>query len=224
MSSGCRSSCKLWHRAVSPVCLPWQRPGAASRTVPTARENSTTKRALGKPQARLLRAALGKRLLVGGGVRHGDGGAIDDLDGASLPVPACRGLVVGLLAGAAGQASEHALGETLACLAVSTGVGGAGRQPPGSAPGEEPCDGSAAAVVGVEDLGKEDPGGHDRGEESLAEDDLLLVEGLRDLLGRQEIGEGQSRCLGELSVQSGDWACVRRGGTMSHGWPPGERM
>jgi hypothetical protein len=84
------------------------------------------------------------------------------------------------------------------------------------APGEEAGDGLAATMAGVEDLGEEHPQGHGGAKESIAEAGLFGVDGLLDLIGRQDVGKGQSGVLGELMADSGNLAEGRRGSTMSH--------
>jgi hypothetical protein len=87
-------------------------------------------------------------------------------------------------------------------------------------PGEEAGDGGAAGAVGAEDLGEEDPEGDQGAEQALAEGDALVVEGLLDLLGREQVGEGQAGDLGEVVAQAAGLAGRAREDSMSQGWPP----
>src|SRR6202022_3615413 len=148
--------------------------------------------------ARLLGAGLGECLLVGGGVGHGDGGAIDQLDIAALPAPVGRCLVLGASPRAAGESGQDALGQTPACLAVGSGVGGARGEFLCDPPSPEACDGGTAGVVGVQDLGEEDPEGDQGGEQAVAEGDLLGTQGLLDQVLVQEVGKGQMGLLSQL--------------------------
>ena len=96
----------------------------------------------------------------------------------TIDMLAARGFEVTAVTGKAG---EDGLGQTRAGLAVGAGVGGTGGQAAGGTPGKEAGDGSAAGVVGVENLGEEDPDGDERAEEAAAEGDVLVAEGLLDL-------------------------------------------
>ena len=75
-------------------------------------------------------------------------------------------------------------------------------------------------MVGVEDLGEEDPDGDERGVEATAEGNALVAEGLLDLVVGEQVGEGEAGGLGEAAAERADLAMAGRGGSMSHGWPP----
>jgi hypothetical protein len=158
--------------------------------------------------------------LVGGGVGHGHRRTIDHLDGAAPPAPRRRGLALHPPAGGAGQPGQHRLGQPFAGLAVGASVSGAGGQSPAGAPGEEAGDGGAARVVGVQHLREEDPEGHQRREEAVAEGDMFVAQGLRDVVVGQGVGEGQAWGLGELLSGLSDLAGAAVGGSRSQGWPP----
>ncbi len=125
-----------------------------------------------------------------------------------------------LSAGETCEAVQDALGQALACLVVGAGVGGTGGQALGTAPGQEACHGLAARMVGVENLGEEDPERDERGEESLAEGDGLVADGLFGQTAGQEFAERQGWGVGNLLTKLSDLATAAWGGSMSHGWPP----
>jgi hypothetical protein len=75
-------------------------------------------------------------------------------------------------------------------------------------------------MVGVQDLGEEDPEGDPGGEEAVPEADVLLTDRLSDLVCGEEIGEGEPRCLGELLEVGLNLALESVGVTTRHGGPP----
>jgi hypothetical protein len=86
----------------------------------------------------------------------------------------------------------------------------------GGTPSEETSNGLAAAVIGIKDLGKEDPEGDERGEKTVSEGDGLVAD---DLLGQplgEQFDERQCGGVGEALPELSDLAGVRRRGSMSH--------
>src|SRR5262249_21389678 len=148
------------------------------------------------------------------------GSPSDALDGLALPAPAVGGLVLGLPAGSPRQPSQDALGQAATGLAVGTRVGGAGRQAAGGAPGQDAGDGGPAGVVGVEDVGQEEPEGDQRRAEAVAAANLLGAAGLLDLRCGEQVGQGECRGVGALLPELPDLAAAAPGGSMSQGWPP----
>jgi hypothetical protein len=55
-------------------------------------------------------------------------------------------------------------------------------------------------VIGIENLGEEDPEGNEWGEESVAEGDALVVDGLFGEAAGKEFAERQSRGVGDLAA------------------------
>jgi hypothetical protein len=71
-------------------------------------------------------------------------------------------------------------------------------------------------MVGVEDLGEEDPEGDERGEEAVAEGDGLVAEGLFGQPLGEQLGKGQSGSVGEALTELSDLARAVRGGSIRH--------
>jgi len=153
-----------------------------------------------------LGAWLREGPLVGRGVGHGDGGAVDQADAAAVPAPVGRTPRLQVRTGLAQQSGEQPLGEALAGFAVGAGVGRAGGPALTHQPGQEAGHGLAAGVVGVEDLAEEDPEGGDGGEGAAAAGGGVGGQGLLDDRSGGEVGEGQTGlvapALGLLGVAS----------------------
>ena len=93
------------------------------------------------------------------------------------------GMVADPVGDVAGQSRQERLGQALAGLAVAAGVGRAGRQAAGDAPGQQAGHGPAAGVVVGADLGEEDGGGRLGGEEAVAGGAGLLGDDAGELAG-----------------------------------------
>ena len=70
--------------------------------------------------------------------------------------------------------------------------------------GDQPGDGGAAGLVGVEHLAEEDPEGDQRGEDPVVPGRLDLAEGLLEAAGGQDVGEGEAAVLEELPAEEVD--------------------
>jgi hypothetical protein len=71
-------------------------------------------------------------------------------------------------------------------------------------------------MTGIEDLGEEHPQGNGGVKEPVAEASVFGLDSVLDLLGREDVGEGQRGGVGELSAKPCGLAGGRRGGTRSH--------
>jgi hypothetical protein len=72
----------------------------------------------------------------------------------------------------------------------------------------------------MEHLGEKEPQGHDGREDSIAEGQRFVVEGLEDGVAIQELGERKRLGLVQLLAQLGNLARACGSGSMAHGWPP----
>src|SRR5262249_6124504 len=146
---------------------------------------------------------------------------VDDLEGTPFPAPAGRGLLLDLAAGEAGEGVQDGLGEAGGGLGgggvVGGGRGGGGGGAPRAGAGGG---GGGAGGGGGEQRGEEERDGDQGGEEAVAEGDALVAQGLANLVGGEEVGEGEPGGAGELLLQPAGLAVTAGGGSMSHGWPP----
>ena len=157
-----------------------------------------------EPAPRLLVAVLGVLGLVLGGVGHADGRAVGEDHAAAVEQPGLGGVVLEAVGGVADQPGQERLGEPLAGLAVAAGVGRAGGQPAGGAPGQEPGDGGEAGVVVAEELGEEEGEGDQGGEDPVAGLAHLLGDDAGDVLGVEDAGEDQGGVEDEGAEQGAE--------------------
>ena len=87
--------------------------------------------------------------------------------------------------------------------------------------GDQPGDGGAAGLVGVEDLAEEDPEGHQRGVDPVVPGRLDLAEGLVEAVGGEDVGEGEAAVLEELAAEGVDLMAEESVGGQSHRSAPG---
>ena len=87
--------------------------------------------------------------------------------------------------------------------------------------GDQPGDGGAAGLVGVEDLAEEDPEGHQRGVDPVVPGRLDLAEGLVEAVGGEDVGEGEAALLEELAAEGVDLMAKASVGGQSHRSGPG---
>lgn len=106
---------------------------------------------------------LGVGGLVLRGVGHGDGGAVDALDGATMEGPGRSASVLEPAGGVLDEAVEEGLGQPPAGAAVTAGGRRATGQPLAGPPGDQTFDGRLTGVVLMKDLGQEPPEDHHRG-------------------------------------------------------------
>src|SRR5262245_57963114 len=151
---------------VSLVCWPLMRPTAAVKTAPQANDNTTTRRATGKPSPGAWLQA-GDRPLGSPPCLAWRPRAIHDLDRPSVPVPGRRHLLLEPLAALLHQAVEQRFRKPLARLAVPPGERRTGCQALRDARRIEPSDrGTAGGVIAV-DLTQEGTERHHRGEDAV---------------------------------------------------------
>ena len=95
------------------------------------------------------------------------------------------------------QPDDDAERQPLACVAVAAGLRGAGLAAVDRQPDDQPRDRGPTGVVGVEDLGEEQAGGHQGGVEALVEGDPFGGQGGLDHLGVEDVVEGEDIRLAE---------------------------
>ena len=115
-----------------------------------------------------LVGGLREGLLIGRGVRHGDTGAIDDLDVATAPELIGRDASLEFVGGVPVNVEQGVIGQTGAGIAIGGGAGTGPGLTAGDIPGLDFTDGLAAGAVGGEHLGEKGPKREDLREEALA--------------------------------------------------------
>ena len=154
-------------------------------------------------------------------VGHRDDRAVEEADAAALAQPAPVNPGIKVPAHETSHGGEEALGEPLPGLAVRPRLGAAGRHSPCGAIGDQPRDGGAAGLVGVEGLAEEDPGRHRRCVDPVVPGRLDLAEGLVEAIGGEDVGEREAALLEELAAEGFDLMAGVTVGGQSHRSAPG---
>lgn len=141
-------------------------------------------------QPGLLVPALREGALVGRGVGHRHGGAIDELDGAPVPQPRRRLRRAQPRGDLAPQPLDQAQGQTRPGPAVGAAVQAARRLAQGDARAQPPGHRVLAAVIGTQDLLDEQHQGGERTIQAFAPATRLFEHGVLEHLS----GEHSAQC------------------------------
>ena len=119
--------------------------------------------------------------LIGLGIGHRDGGAIDNFDATPFPEPSLGRLLTQVLSTVAGQCRDDAFGEAFAGFTVTAGMGRARRVALGDHPRAQATERLSAGAIGRKDLQEKRPQGAMRGQEPVAACNPFLGQDLRDV-------------------------------------------